>query len=58
MGNTLATMQSELSLAGSNPARDAKAILDRLEEMAQDRVDLFYEKIGYACSPLRCTVAI
>ena len=41
-------MQQELATAGTNSARDAKEILDRLEDMAQDRLDLFYEKIGYA----------
>jgi hypothetical protein len=48
MGNTLAQMQRDLTLIDSDSARDAKEILDRLEEMAQDRIDLFYEKIGYA----------
>jgi hypothetical protein len=47
MGNTLATMQRELTLANTDSARDATEMLNRLEEMAQDRIDLFYDKIGY-----------
>ena len=47
MGNTLAPMQRELTLANSDSARDARESLDRLEDMAKDRVDLFYERIGY-----------
>ena len=31
----------------TDSGRDAKEILDRLEDMAQDRIDLFYEQIGY-----------
>ena len=50
MGNTLAIMQRDLSVAGSASARDAKETLDRLEDMAADRIDLFYDKIGYASS--------
>ena len=44
MGNTLATMQTDLT------GTDSREILDRLEDMAQDRIDLFYDKIGYASS--------
>jgi len=55
MGNTLATMQMDLTLVNGNSARDAKEILERLEEMAQDRVDLFYEGIWYALSRPRRT---
>lgn len=47
MGNTLAPMQNQLSLADNDTARDAKETLDRLEDMAQDRIELFYDKIGY-----------
>jgi len=47
MGNTLAPMQKELVLVNNDTARDAKETLDRLEEMAQDRIDLFYDKIGH-----------
>ena len=47
MGNTLAIMQRDLSVDGSVSARDAKETLDRLEDMAADRIDLFYDKIGY-----------
>lgn len=50
MGNTLAPMQRDLTLMNTSTARDAKETLDRLEDMAQDRIDLFYEKIGYASS--------
>ena len=50
MGNTLAIMQRDLSIADSVSARDAKETLDRLEDMATDRIDLFYDKIGYASS--------
>jgi len=48
MGNTLAPMQSEFARGelGSS-ARDAKETLDRLEEMAHDRIDMFYDKIGH-----------
>ena len=52
---TLALIQQELATAGTNSARDAKEVLDRLEDMAQDRLDLFYEKIGYASSLLPST---
>jgi len=48
MGNTLAPMQNQLSLADNDTARDAKETLDRLEDMAQDRIELFYDKIGHA----------
>jgi len=47
MGNTLAPMQRDLTLMNTDTARDAKETLDRLEDMAQDRIDLFYEKIGH-----------
>ena len=47
MGNTLAPMQRDLAGANSDSARDAKETLDRLEDMAQDRIDLFYDRIGY-----------
>ena len=50
MGNTLAPMQKEFVVQTTDSARDAKETLDRLEEMAQDRIDLFYDKIGYASS--------
>ena len=50
MGNTLAIMQRDLSVAGSVSSRDAKETLDRLEDMAADRIDLFYDKIGYSSS--------
>jgi hypothetical protein len=50
MGNTLAPMQRDLIVANTDSARDAKETLDRLEDMAQDRIDLFYDKIGYASS--------
>ena len=50
MGNTLAIMQRDLSVADTVSARDAKETLDRLEDMAADRIDLFYDKIGYASS--------
>jgi len=46
MGNTLAPMQKDLTIIGSDTATDAKETLDRLEEMAQDRLELFYDKIG------------
>jgi len=48
MGNTLAIMQRDLSEAGTTPAKDAKETLDRLEDMAADRIDLFYDKIGHS----------
>ena len=50
MGNTLAIMQRDLSEDTSVSAKDAKETLDRLEDMASDRIDLFYDKIGYASS--------
>ena len=43
-------MQRDLLLTNVGPARDAKDTLDRLEDMAQDHVDLFYEKIWYVSS--------
>lgn len=46
MGNTLAPMQRDLTVIDSDTARDAKETLDRLEDMAQDRIELFYDKIG------------
>ena len=55
MGNTLAPMQQQLAATSTDSARDAKEILDRLEDMAQDRLDLFYEKIGCASSLLPST---
>jgi hypothetical protein len=51
MGNTLAPMQNELDVLNTEAARDGKEILARLEEMAQDRIDLFYDKIWYPLSP-------
>ena len=50
MGNTIAPMQKQLTLMNTDSARDARETLDRLEDMAQDRLDLFYEKIGYVSS--------
>ena len=47
MGNTIAPMQRDLILMNTDSARDARETLDRLEDMAQDRIDLFYDKIGY-----------
>lgn len=44
-------MQRELADADTDTARDAREVLDRLEDMAQDRIELFYDKIGYACPP-------
>lgn len=43
MGNTLALMQK---FVDSDSTESAKEMLERLEDMAQDRIDLFYEKIG------------
>lgn len=43
-------MQKELVVIDKDSARDAKETLDRLEEMAQDRIELFYDKIGYKYS--------
>ena len=58
IGDTLAPMQRELDLLNGQSARDAREILDRLEEMAQDRIDLFYDKVGHASSlPLPITLA-
>jgi hypothetical protein len=48
MGNTISPMQRDLSRIDEDTARDAKELLDRLEDMARDRIDLFYEKIRYA----------
>jgi len=45
-------MQRELSVMDSNSARDAGGVLDRPGDMAQDRPNLFYERIGYATSLL------
>ena len=58
MGNTLAPMQQQLAAANTDSARDAKEILDRLEDMAQDRLDLFYAQIGCAPSLLPSTTLI
>ena len=52
MGNNLTKLQQELSDANSDTGRDAKEILDCLEDMARDRLDLFFEKIGCASSLL------
>lgn len=43
-------MQKELAVIDKDSARDAKETLDRLEEMAQDRIELFYDRIGYTYS--------
>ena len=40
-------LQRDLLLTNAGSARDANSTLDRLEDMAQDHVDPFYEKIGY-----------
>ncbi|KAF9653446.1 hypothetical protein BDM02DRAFT_3265650 [Thelephora ganbajun] len=40
-------MQQELALIPSSSGEDAREILARLEEMAQDRIDLFYDRIGH-----------
>jgi len=48
MGNTLAIMQRDLSEANTVSTKDAKETLDRLEDMAADRIDLFYDKIGHS----------
>lgn len=60
MGNTIAPMKEELTVTAaadgvvdglcSVEVGDAREMLERLEEMAQDRLDLFYEKIGYVSS--------
>jgi hypothetical protein len=50
MGNTLAPMQNELDALNTEASKDAKEVLARLEEMAQDRIDLFYDKIRYPSS--------
>ncbi|KAF9653445.1 hypothetical protein BDM02DRAFT_3125842 [Thelephora ganbajun] len=47
MGNTLAPMQQQLVAIGTPAGDDAREILDRLEDMAQDRIDLFYDRIGH-----------
>ncbi|KAF9653424.1 hypothetical protein BDM02DRAFT_3125829 [Thelephora ganbajun] len=47
MGNTLAPMQQELTAINTHAGDDAREILARLEEMAQDRIDLFYDRIGH-----------
>ena len=52
MGNVLATAQAGLSIENDPSARDAKEIFDSLEDMAQDRLDLFYEKTLCASSLL------
>ena len=46
MGNTLAPMQLQLATSTDTAAGDARKILDRLEKMAQVRIDLFYDRIG------------
>ena len=43
-------MQRDLTILNTESARDARETLERLEDMAQDRLDLFYEKIGCAFS--------
>ena len=49
-------MQRDLSVAETVSARDAKETLDRLEDMTADRIDLFYDKIGYVSSlPVHAT---
>jgi hypothetical protein len=54
MGNTLAPMQKKLGAATGAPQKDAKEMLDRLEDMAQDRIDIFYETVArYAMSIFR-----
>ena len=58
MGNTLAPMQRELTLIDSDTSRDAKETLDRLEDMAEDRIELFYDKIGYIASALTHLIAL
>ena len=58
MGNTLAPMQRDLTIVGSDTARDAKETLDRLEDMAQDRIEMFYDKIGYIASALTHLTAL
>lgn len=47
MGNTLAPMQQELALAQDVHAKDARETFERIEEMAQDRIDLFCHRIGH-----------
>ena len=57
MGNLFAKVQAEVNvnIKDDPSARDAKEILDCLGDMAQDRLDLFYEKIGCASSLLPST---
>ena len=45
MGNTLGSVQKSLA---DDETKDARELLDRLEDMAEDRFELFYDKIGYA----------
>ena len=45
MGNTLGSIQKSLA---DNETKDARELLDRLEDMAENRIELFYDKIGYA----------
>lgn len=59
MGNTLAPMQKELTVIDNDTCKDAKETLDRLEEMAQDRIELFYDKIGYSIpSTMTCGIRL
>ena len=50
MGSTLASVQEVLAVTNTDSARAARETLDRVEDNAQDRIDLFYEKIGYVPS--------
>lgn len=47
MGGTLALVQGDLTLINTDSARDARETLDRLEDMARDRFELFHERIWY-----------
>lgn len=53
MGSTLAQMQQDLTLIDTDSSRDARETLDRLEDIARDRFDHFYQKIWYARSSPR-----
>jgi len=44
-------MQRGLSLIGDNTARNPREIPDRFEDVTQDRIDLFHEKIRWAFLP-------
>jgi hypothetical protein len=46
MGSTLIAVQEVLAVANTDSARAARETLDRLEDIAQDDIDLFYKKIG------------